>query len=157
MGRSRSGLEGILTEVARTAARLCEAKDCLIVLVEGKQLRVAARHGALRYAEVPAFNRQTVIGRAILDRRTLHLRDLTAARKRFPASPAVPNASAIRTVVATPLLVDGAAVGGIVVRRTVVRPFTPKQIALLKTFADQAAIAIENARLSEELAAGTAS
>jgi len=48
MGRSRTGLPGILTEVARTAAQLCEAKDCLIFLVEGDRLRLVAKHGALR-------------------------------------------------------------------------------------------------------------
>ncbi|MGH7310184.1 MAG: GAF domain-containing protein, partial [Candidatus Rokuibacteriota bacterium] len=152
MGRSRNGLSDILTEVARTAATLCEAKDCLIFLVEGEQLRVAAQHGALRYTGTPPINRQSVMGRAILDRQTLHVRDLKMVRKQFPASPAVQHASGIRTVVATPLLLDGAAVGGIAIRRTVVRPFTPKQISLLKTFADQAAVAIENARLADELA-----
>ncbi|HSF07430.1 MAG TPA: GAF domain-containing protein [Methylomirabilota bacterium] len=154
MRRSRSALQGILTEVARTAAKLCEARDCLIFLVEGDQVRLAAQHGTLRHTGVmPPLSRRSLLGRAILDRRTLHVRDLTAARRQFPASPAVQHASGLRTVVATPLLVDGAAVGGIIVRRTVVRPFTPRQISLLKTFASQAAVAIENARLSEELEA----
>ncbi len=154
MARSRSGLQGILTEVARTAAKLCEARDCLIFLVEGEQLRVAAQHGVLRYTGVPPLNRRSVMGRAIRDRRTVHVPDLMAARRQFPASPAVQHASGVRTVVATPLLLDGAAVGGIVVRRTRLQPFSAKQIALLKTFASQAAVAIDNARLSEELEAG---
>jgi GAF domain-containing protein len=59
-------------------------------------------------------------------------------------------------MVATPLLRAGVAIGVITIRRTKVRPFTPKQIALLKTFADQAAIAIENARLSQALEARNA-
>ena len=56
----------------------------------------------------------------------------------------------IRTALATPLIRNGASIGAILIRRTEVRPFTEKQIALLKTFADQAVIAIENARLFQD-------
>jgi GAF domain-containing protein len=157
MGRARNGLPAILTEVARTAARLCQARDCLIFLADGDQLRLVAKHGTVRYprdlGKTRPLNRRNPLGRAIVDRRTVHVRDLAAALRQFPESLAAQQATEVRTLVATPLLCDGAVVGGIVVRRTVVRPFTSQQISLLKTFADQAAIAIANTRLAEALAA----
>ena len=91
-------------------------------------------------------------GRAVLDRRTIHVRDARAAvRTRFPEARARVEAEGVRTALAAPLLRNGVAVGVILIRRTRVRPFTAKQIALLRTFADHAAIAIAHARLSEVL------
>ena len=89
-------------------------------------------------------------GRAVIDRKTIHIHDMTAEpeddlRARFSRS------IGVRTVLATPLLREGIPIGTIVIRRTEVRPFTEKQIALLETFADQAVIAIENVRLFKEI------
>ncbi len=162
MGHPSSGLERVLSAVATTAARLCEARDCQIYLAEGSQLRFAAQHGPRRPVSYPGYrvgetrpiNRRTALGAAILDRRTVHVRDMKAATRRFPESPAaqrIPGVSNTRTLLAAPLLRDGQVVGGITIRRTAVRPFTPRQISLLETFAGQAALAIDNARLSEEL------
>src|SRR6266545_94086 len=151
-----AGLWAILNAIARTAARLCEANDALILRLQGDQLRFVAKHGRIPMLEALGeslpFSRRAIAGRAVLERRTIHIHDLAVAvRKEFPETRAAQRASGSRTVLVTPLLRNGSAIGAIVIRRTTVRPFTAKQIALLKTFADQAAIAIENARLSEAL------
>jgi len=146
----------VLTAIARTAARLCEAGDALIFQAEGDRLRLVAKHGSLRamwrLGETLQINRGTVLGRAVLDRRAVHVRDLArAARRDFKEAAVLQRATGARTVLSTPLLRGRVAVGAIVIRRTKVRPFTAKQIALLRTFADQAAMALENACLLTEL------
>src|SRR5262249_4600246 len=97
------------------------------------------------------------IGRAILDRQIVHVDDLLAKiDTEYPDAKEQQNVYSTRTVLAAPLLREGVPIGAILVRRKEVRPFTDKQIALLKTFADQAVIAIENVRLFQELQARTA-
>ena len=147
--------------VAKNAARLCDANDAVIVRIEADKLKAAAHYGPVPTPgfELPSslslgqqITRGSPVGRAIVDRQTVHVHDLAAAiETEFPESKVLQQLIGTRTVLATPLLREGTPVGAIFIRRTEVRAFTEKQITLLKTFADQAVIAIENVRLFKEI------
>src|ERR1700761_6702896 len=94
-------------------------------------------------------DRDTVTGRAAYDRRTFHVHDIAAEHSEYPVGSRLVQGQGWHTTLATPLLREGVPMGTILVRRRQVRPFSDKQIALLETFAGQAAIAIENTRLFE--------
>jgi signal transduction histidine kinase/putative methionine-R-sulfoxide reductase with GAF domain len=159
VGRRPTGLESVLGAIARTAARLCEATDALIHLVEGDHHRLVATHGKVTHLQqlgtTHAIRKDTPVGCAVLERRSVHVRDLrVAVRTRFRGLTQLGfYTGQVRTLLVVPLLRDGIALGGISIRRTQVRPFTAKQIALLESFAEQATIAIENARLTQDLEA----
>jgi PAS domain S-box-containing protein len=152
---SNSPIQSVLDAVAENAARLCDANNAEIFRLEDNLLRLAASYGEIpvvihAYQGVPV-NRDTVTGRAACDRRTIHVHDLAAEEGEYPVGSSNAKREGHRTTLATPLLREGNPIGIILVRRMEVRPFSDKQTALLETFADQAVIAIENARLYNDL------
>jgi GAF domain-containing protein len=140
--------------IARSAARLCEAFDVVVYSVDGDVLRLVAHHGPMPASDVP-LHRGTVGGRTVIERRLIHTRDLQTEVDEFPEGSAMAREPGHRTNLSVPLLREDVAIGNIQVRRQEVRPFSNKQISLLKTFADQAVIAIENVRLFDEVHART--
>jgi len=136
--------------------RLCEAKQAFIFRREGSTYHLAASHGFsheyqqfIKDHPIPP-GRNTLVGRAALESRTVHIPDCLAdpEYKWFESQ----KLGGYRTMLGVPLLRENTPIGVIALNRgTVVKPFTDKQIELVETFADQAVIAIENVRLLDEL------
>jgi signal transduction histidine kinase len=141
----------VLEAVTQRVAQLCDAPDARLYLTEQDTLRYVTGFGALDSARpVVPLTLGNITGRAVLTQSTVHVEDLAAAFDEFPEARASQQIFGHRTTLAVPLLRDNKAFGGLLLRRQEVRPFTAKQIELVRTFADQATIAIENVRLFNE-------
>ena len=161
---SPNDLQPVLDNIVETACRLCSAYDAVVLLREGDQLRIVAHHGPIPITFASQqISRGWASGRAVIERRTIHIDDIAEHADEYPVAAALASRGVAagsgkmlwRANVVVPLMRKGEAIGVIGLRRTEPVPFSEGQIELLKTFSDQAVIAIENARLFDEVQAKT--
>jgi class 3 adenylate cyclase len=155
ISRSTFNLQTVLDTLVQSAARLCEADIAVIGRPKGTTIHFEATYGyspelADFVANHPAhIDRGTISGRVLIERKIIQVADVLADPEY--TYEAAQKIGWFRTILGVPLLHEGTPIGTITLSRNTVRPFTDRQIELVVTFADQAAIAIENTRLLSEL------
>jgi len=157
---SPTDIQPVFDAIARSAVRLCNGAGCAVVRFDGTLMHLVAQHtpvpelAAVRAKFPMAPHRGLASGRAILECAVVHIPDITkeveydSEMRRASPEP--------RSVLAVPMLREGRPIGALAVGGRSAERFSDKQVALLRTFADQAVIAIENVRLFSELQARTA-
>jgi len=159
ISRSAFDLNMVLQTLVEAAAKLCEADQGTIAREQAGVFVRAASYGfSPEFVELVkdlpvAPARGSATGRALLESRTVHIADVRSDPD-YTFSEAIEKGG-FKTILAVPMLREGKAIGVLALTRIEMRPFTEKQVELVSTFADQAAIAIENVRLFENVQART--
>jgi signal transduction histidine kinase len=155
ISRSTFDLKTVLQTLVESAARLCDADKATITRKKGNAFYRSEAYGFspefIEYVkDIPIeLERGTAHGRALLERKVIHIHDVLTDSEYTWAK--AQELGKFRTMLAVPMLREGVPIGVLGLTRSEVRPFTDKQIELVSTFADQAAIAIENVRLFDEI------
>jgi GAF domain-containing protein/CheY-like chemotaxis protein len=162
---SPTDVQPVFDMIVERVVQLCDGVSAFVYRFDGALIHLVANHHSVTSEALDAFQRiypappgrTSVITQTILERRDIHVRDFQSDPDVSSASREMSLAAGHRSLLAVPMLHDGSPIGAIAVGRRGAqggpRPFSDREIALLKTFADQAVIAVENVRLFKELEA----